>query len=419
MKILFVTPFPPSPPQFGAQARIHGLASELARNHDVSVVSLIDSSFDPGEARAAIGRYAREIVFVPNARASSNAAKRFLQLRSLASRDSYERRLHTLPGLQNALDHILRASPFDVVSLVFPHLAWLCARQAPHGARAPVVILDAHEIAHDLARQLARGGGAARRVYGELNWPKVRREEHDAFRSVDGTYVCSAEDQARLLADVPTARATVVPNGADVAYYRPRADDPAADDHTVVFFGLLSTAPNADAARFLVTDIWPRIAAARPGARCKIIGARPEAVRHLARPGVEIIGPVDDLRPHLASAAVVAVPLRLGGGTRLKIIEAMAMAKPVVSTSLGAEGIASNTDREIVLADGAEAFAAAVVRLLSDRGERTRLGIAARARAVERYTWSSSAARLEGFIEELRRVRPDRSRSAAYAPVAP
>ena len=134
-----------------------------------------------------------------------------------------------------------------------------------------------------------------------------------------------------------------------------------------VYFGLLSTVPNVDGVTHFVQDIWPRIAEAHPEARCKIIGGRPPpSLLALAGPGVELTGFVPDLRPHLAAAAAIVVPLRLGGGTRLKIVEGMAMGKAIVSTTLGAEGIEAVPGRDILIEDQPAAFADAVNRLLAE-----------------------------------------------------
>jgi len=223
-------------------------------------------------------------------------------------------------------------------------------------------------------------------------------EELGTDRNADGVYLCSAADERRLLQEVPEARTTVIPNAADVEFYRPRVDDPKPDGRTVVFFGLLSYAPNVDGVLHFVNDIWPRIAARHPDARCKIIGGSPPpALLALAGPRIEFTGFVPDLRPHLAEAAVVVVPLRLGGGTRLKIVEAMAMGKAIVSTTLGAEGIEAVPDRDIVIADAVESFAASVSGLLGDVDRAAELGRAARRLAEGKYAWSSAARALENF----------------------
>jgi glycosyltransferase involved in cell wall biosynthesis len=204
------------------------------------------------------------------------------------------------------------------------------------------------------------------------------------------------------LAEVPSARTAVVPNAADVEFYRPRPSDPPSDGRTVLFFGLLSTLPNLDGIRWFVQEIWPRIAGASREARLKILGKNaPPAVRALAGPRVEVVGLVEDLRPHLASAAVLVVPLRLGGGTRLKIVEGMAMGKAIVSTTLGAEGIEVQPGRDILIADEPSPFAAEVLRLLEQPQARAELGSSARRLATERYAWTGAAGMLERFYQQI------------------
>ena len=204
---------------------------------------------------------------------------------------------------------------------------------------------------------------------------------------------------------VPGVRTVVIPNAADVDYYQPRPMDPPPDGRTVVYFGLLSTVPNIDAVLYFVQEIWPRIANAHPEARCKIIGGwPPQSLLSLAGPRVELTGFVPDLRPHLAAAAAVVVPLRLGGGTRLKIVEAMAMGKAIVSTTLGAEGIEAVPGRDILIEDQPVAFADAVNRLLAEPSVAARIGQSARRVAVERYAWSAAAEALGGFYRRILEV---------------
>jgi polysaccharide biosynthesis protein PslH len=403
LNILYVSQMPASPPRFGAQARTHGLMTQLARRHDLTAAMLVDDEFDADECRRAMQVYCREVVMVPNPYGREGLAKRLLQIRSLASIQSFERLRVTLPELQASLDRTLRSRRFDVVNLEFPYLGHYDLRQSPPGEKRPAVVVDSHEIAHDLARQFARTAtSVGRRMYAGANWRKLRREELGTYRGADGVYLCSLADERRLLEEAPGVRTAVVPNAADVEYFQPRSTDPRPDGRTVVYFGLLSTIPNIDAVVHFVQDIWPRIAEAHPNARFKIIGGRPPpSLQALAGPRVELTGFVSDLRPHLASAAAVVVPLRLGGGTRLKIVEAMAMGKAIVSTSLGAEGIEAVPGRDILLEDEPEAFANAVLRLLSEPDLGARIGGAARELAVERYGWGEAARTLESFYRQV------------------
>jgi len=403
LSILFVCPLPPSPPRFGAQARMHGLMTQLARRHDLTAIALAESGFDVEECRRAMLDYCREVVLLPNPAGRTGLSKRLLQLRSLASPHSYEYHHYSVPALQSALDRVQRTTRFDVVNLEFPYLAHFRMRGSPPGTPPPPVVIDAHEIAFDLVRQFASSSTSlGRKIYGGLDWRKLRAEEVSAFRSADGVYTCSADDEKRVRAEVPSARTTVIPNAADVEYFQPRPADPPVDGSTIVFFGLLSTVPNIDGVLWFLREIWPRISAAKPEARLKILGkAAPASVLSQAGPRVEVVGFVDDLRPHLASAAAIVVPLRLGGGTRLKIVEGMAMGKAIVSTTLGAEGIDAVPGRDLLLADEPEAFSTAVVQLLEDPAAVARLGRAARTLAVERYAWSVAATTLEQFFRKV------------------
>ena len=403
LNILFVSQMPASPPRFGAQARTHGLMTELARRHDLTAAMMVDDAFDADECRRAMQMYCREVVLVPNPRGRDGIAKRLLQVRSLASTRSFERLRVTLSALQQALDRLLGTRRFDVVNLEFPYLGHYDLRRAPPGQKPPLLVVDSHEIAYDLARQFAAAQGSlGRRIFAGVNWPKLRREELRTYRGADGVYLCSAADERRLLEQVPDACTAVVPNAADVEYYQPRVTDSPPDGRTVVFFGLLSTVPNIDGVTHFAQNIWPRIAAAHPEARFKIIGGRPPpSLMALAGSRVELTGFVSDLRPHLAAASVVVVPLRLGGGTRLKIVEAMAMGKAIVSTTLGAEGIEAVPGRDLLLEDEPAEFANAVNRLLAEPDRAVRIGQSARQMAVDRYGWGGAAQTLEGFYHRV------------------
>jgi glycosyltransferase involved in cell wall biosynthesis len=388
LDILYVSPMPPSPPRFGAQARMHGLGKSLAERHDVTAFSLVDPSFDAEEAQTALRDYCKDVAIFPTP-GGDGGGKRFAQVLSLFSGDSYQRRRFAVPGLQAEFDRLLQARRYDLVFLHFPYLAHYRLRQAPAGTALPAVVIDSHDIGYDLARQVSRSRvGLGRRTFAAFNWKKLAREELSAYREADGVLVCSRADQKRLAADAPTVKTEVIQNAADVDFLKPRPTDPSPDGQTVLFFGLLSTVPNVDGVSFFLKEVWPRIAAARPGARCKIVGAQASAsLLALRGPGVEFTG--------------VVVPLRLGSGTRLKIVEAWAMAKPIVSTTLGAEGIDGVPGRDILIADEPDAFAKATVRILDDPAFAKALGEAGRRLAEERYSWRAAGRALEGFMSSL------------------
>ena len=377
--------------------------NQLAKHHDITAVILVDDEFDIDECRIAMQAYCHDVVLIKNPHSRVGLVKRLLQLRSLASTKSFERLRVMVPEMQQALDKVLLANRFDIVNLEFTFLGHCDLRQAPPGLKLPVMVVDSHNIDYDLARQYARTGGSPlRRLYAEANWRKLRREELRTYRGADGVYLCSVADQQRLLEDIPTARTIVIPNAADVDFYKPRATDPMPDGRTIVFFGLMSYMPNIDGAGYFLKEIWPRIAEANPDARCKIIGGSPPPhLLALAGPQIVFTGFVPDLRPHIAEAAAVVVPLRLGGGTRLKIVEAMAMGKAIVSTTLGAEGIDAIPGRDILIEDDPQLFANAVIKLLAEPESAARIGKAARQLSEARYAWSAAAKTLEQFYREI------------------
>jgi len=403
LNVLLVSPMAPSPPRFGAQARTHGLLTNLAKSHDLSALVLHHDDETPYISGPAMRSYCREVTFVRNPNAAAGWRRRVLQARSWLSRWSYQRHLFAVPAFQVALDHLLGSQRFDLVFVNLPYLAHYRLRRSPPGTLAPSVVIDSHDINYDLARQVAASSAPlGQRLHASLNWRKLAREELTAYKAADGVCVCSAADQKRLAADAPSATTVVIPNAADVEHLQPRPTDPVPDGPTVLFFGLLATVPNVDGVVYFLREIWPLIVAARHDARFVVVGADPApAILAHARPDVTIVGPVDDLRPHLSAAAVVVVPLRLGGGTRLKILESWAMARPVVSTTLGAEGLDALPGRHLLIADDPTAFANAVLRVFREPGLADELSRAGRALVTERYSWRGAAGALETFLGQV------------------
>ena len=205
-----------------------------------------------------------------------------------------------------------------------------------------------------------------------------------------------------MAAEVPTSQFLVVPNGVDCAHFDAlgtRADPP---QDTLLFTGSLAYYPNVDGLHFFMREVFPQICAAVPTVRFLIAGREPPPAitAYAAHPNVEVVADVPDMRDYYAKATVVVVPLRVGGGTRLKILEAMAMAKPVVSTAVGAEGIDVTPGIDIALADDPVEFAGAVVSLLGGQG-RSELAAAGRRLVEQSYDWESIGATLESVYERV------------------
>jgi glycosyltransferase involved in cell wall biosynthesis len=398
MKILFVTPFLPSPPRFGGQRRLDGLMRGLAKRHEVSVLAF--NRTDPWEHSSleATRQYCHEVVTIPNLDLTDNREKRTLQLRSLLSVHSYE---HLLAArrrdFQATLDRMLRAKQYDVVQVEFAQMA--AFRLPAQRASGPIFVLDEHNIEFDILRRTARAAGELpRHVYNSLNWRKLAREERSAWRRVDGITLTSARDEALILGEFPGACTAVVPNGVDVGEFAPVTGSTESD--MLLFFGAINYHPNHDGVTYFIDEVFPKIRQRHPNARFGIVGpgAR-QSVLDRQGNGVEVIGMVDEVGPYIDRAAAVVVPLRIGGGTRLKIVEALAKGKPVISTRLGAEGLDVAHDQHLLLADEPEEFARQVGRVLTDPELAKRLGKEGRALMENKYSWTSIVGGLERFYE--------------------
>jgi glycosyltransferase involved in cell wall biosynthesis len=410
LSVLFVTPFLPSPPTFGAQRRLHELISGVAASNDTSVLSLVDPSEDQEKGIAATEEYCRRVVTVSNpAYHTGHGRKRLQQLASLGSPHSYEWRGHSEGPFGAALEQML-AHRYDVIHFeLAPMAGYAAACSLGHRTR-PILCLDEHNIEYDIVRRTAGvEAGTLRRAYSAIEWRKVRREERHAWSHLDGCTVTSVRDQELLLSDEPTAHTAVVPNGVDLEFFRPsrQPQQPAAQDpQTLLFFGAIDYYPNTDAMLFFLHDALPQLAARYPGLRLCIVGRRPpESILSHRSATVDVTGVVDDVRPWIERADVVIVPLRIGGGTRLKILEAMAMGKAVVSTTLGAEGLDVVPERDLLIADDAEGLVAQVGRLLDDPSLGRRIGASARHLVASRYSWKAAVSRLSTFYGELLEAR--------------
>lgn len=292
-----------------------------------------------------------------------------------------------IPAVRQDVERLLASGHFDLCVADFLS----ATPNVPLGGRVPVVLFE-HNVEHVIWKRLAQAPGPLwRRALLELEWRKMRRYEAAACTRASLTLAVSEADRKLLMATAPAARVAAVETGVDIDYFAPNGwhEKPA----TIVFTGSLDWYPNEDAVLHFVDEILPRVRAHVPGARFVVVGRHPSTkLRQAAEAaGAIVTGTVDDVRPYLAEAAVCIVPLRIGGGTRLKIFEALAMAKPVVSTTIGAEGLPVTSGEHLVLADGAGDFAKAVVTLLRDPDQRQRLAKAGRALVEERFSWGRVA----------------------------
>ncbi len=399
MKILVVTPFLPSPARFGGQRRLDGLLRSLAVKHEISVISFTATDEFKEPSLRATRDYCREVVTFPDMEFVDRRDKRMLQARSLVSRHSFEhllvaRRREFLERLQQMVDF----GQYDIVQVEFVQMAAL--RFGLQKQRRFRTVLDEHNIEFDIVKRTASAEvSAARRLYSTVDWRKLEREERSAWRWFDGVAVTSERDGAILRELEPSTRLAVVPNGADIDHFRPSDAPPEADN--LLFFGAMNYYPNNDGVHYFVNQVFPLIVAKRPSVKLWLVGPAPDDIKALRGPNIEVTDFVDAVEPYIDRASAVVVPLRIGGGTRLKIVEAMAKAKAVVSTRIGAEGIDVVDGESALLADDPEVFAAHVESVLADADLAKRLGASARKLAVDRYSWPALVSGLERFYEQL------------------
>jgi len=254
---------------------------------------------------------------------------------------------------------------------------------------------------------------AAKRRWGlakVLDWieaRRLRRYEEKVLPSFHGAVVCSPEDGASTRTQAPATAIEIIANGADTDYYRPTiaaARSPQRQEPTILLLGTMHYYPNIDATHYFFNAIYPLLRKRYANLRLLIVGHHPPpTIRALDdQPGVTVTGSVDDVRPYFASSSLLAVPLRLGGGTRLKITEAMAAGLPVVSTTIGAQGLAVQHERDLLLADDPSAFGAAIQRLLDDPSLGRRLAEAGRKLVESQYSWQALGQHFAQACEAMR-----------------
>ena len=387
-RVLIVCPEPPAPPTWGFALRVYHLARELGRRNDVSLLTY--DTGDPGRDWEHLGE-----LFTVHRVAARPVSRRRAQLRSLWSRDSFHIGRLRSAAMQRAIQQLTAHARFDVIQV---ESSQMFGFDFPAG---PALVLDEHNIEYDVLARTARvERSPARRLYQRLEQRKVWREEIASWSRASGCVVTSADDQRRLLTEAPSTPTCLVPNGVDLDRFAPV---PAPVDPTgLVFVGSINYRPNTDAVLHCAQRILPLIRRSAGDATLTVVGqGAPPAVRRLDGGAVRVAGMVPDVRPYLASAAVVVVPLRIGGGTRLKVLEALAMGKAVVSTSLGCEGIDVEDGRHLLIADDPAHFAACVLRLLRDQEFARRLGTAGRELVQARYGWATVGERLDAFHAQL------------------
>jgi glycosyltransferase involved in cell wall biosynthesis len=397
MRILWVKMGGLWPATAGGRIRSLRTISELVQRHEVTVLTTHGPQDDP-EGLARQLSDCRQVISVPYD-VPKRGSRRFplVVARSWLSTYPVDFWKWRVPEVRDLVTSFISGGTVDLCVSDFQ----FAAVNVPLGGPTPTVLF-AHNVEYLIWQRLAAIESIPwKRALLEVEWRKVRAREADTCARVNLTLAVSEDDRRRLAALAPAARFASVPTGVDVDYFR---STPGREVPTrLVFSGSMDWQPNEDAVLYFLDAILPRIRTEIPDVSFTVVGRNPTVrLREAAtRSGITVTGTVDDVRPSIDEASVYVVPLRVGGGTRLKIFEALAMSKPVVSTTVGAEGLDLTPGRHCVLADDAESFAREVVSLVRNRGRRDALGAAGRTLVETLYSWRQVAREFETRCEEV------------------
>jgi len=390
----------PYPPHEGALIRSYHTVRLLSQAFDVSAVYFYrkGTSFSKEDRDRALERLGDFGPALAHPIAQEHSRGRLLvdHAKSLLSGRPYTFWMHKSRSFQADMERILDERRIDIVHVDSLDLLSYLPLLGSHP-----VVLSHHNIESSLLRRRAIPEPPIKRGYIGYQAKLVELAERTWAPRVQLNVTVSEADADHLRALAPGAKVVVIPNGVDTREFVPQPTDPSGG---IVFVGGYSWFPNPDGMEYFAQEILPLLRHTHPDVPVRWIGKAPDdAVAKFAALGIEMLGYVDDIRPHVREARCAIVPLRVGGGTRLKILDAWAMGKAVVSTPLGAEGLECHEGDNILLAESPEGFAEAIRRVLDDKDLRARLEHGARATVVEGYDWERLGKRMyESYGEALR-----------------
>ena len=378
----------------GGRLRSFHLLRELSKHHDVTLLTTHGPEEDPEELARQLPD-CRDVCSLPHTPAKKNSGRFFFDLaRSWMSTLPVDLYKNRIKALQTAVNDRLATGRFDLVVADF----LVAMPNVPLDGNMPVLHFS-HNVEYMIWQRLgATEQRLPHRALLALEWRKMRRYELEACRRADFTVAVSEQDREQLGEGLDHPRIGAIATGVDLDYFRV-GDREREAGKEIVFCGSMDWFPNEDAMLHFMEATLPRVREVIPDVTVTIVGRNPsETLRSAARQaGVEVTGTVPDVRPFVHRAAVYIVPLRIGGGTRLKIYEALAMGKAVVSTHIGAEGLPLEEGTHIVRADDPADFAGEVIALLEDPARREALGNAGRALMEERFSWAQVAREFEQY----------------------
>ncbi len=406
LRVLVFDEWIPYPPDSGKRLRTWNILRRLARRHDLALLCYGDSEGQAARVVRSAGIDLHTVAPLPELKGwplySSLLANLFSSLPFSVSK-------HDTRRFREHLRRLVRGNQFDLV-----HCEWTpYAGFAEEFDGVPTMIM-AHNIESQIwARRAKHGRTFLERSYFGLQGRRMASFERRAMERADAVATVTDLDQMHVR-NWGIRSPAIVENGVDLDEFSPSQELPAALE--ILCLSSLDWFPNVDGVNYLIDEVMPLIVARMPAVRLRIVGRRPpkRLQRKIARlPWLDFVGEVSDVRPWLARASVVIVPLRIGGGSRIKILEALAMGKPVVSTTIGAEGLAVSDDTHLLLADSPEELASRTIELLMSPELGARLGEQGRKLVQERYGWDRAADALEAAWFSVCRPRAVEAAPAA------
>lgn len=391
VKILWLKSELLHPVDKGGKIRTYNMLKALRRDHHITYLALDDGTADQQERERA-EEYCHELVCVPH-RVRQKFSPAFYAdlLLNLASPLPYFMSKYRSAQMRRKITEYVEGSRFDVLVCDF----LMPSINVPHQIPCPTVLFQHNVEAMIWERHYKVQTNPLKRAYLYNQWLRTRAFESATCRRFDCVVAVSREDSVTMQNQYNVSSVWDVPTGVDVEYFRPLNTN-HKEAHNLVFTGSMDWLPNEDAIQYFTEQILPRIKKMVPDVRLTVVGRNPSAsLCELSKRDSSIVvtGRVEDVRPFIDRAAAYVVPLRIGGGTRLKIYEAMAMEKPIISTSVGAEGLPVQDGVELLIADDPELFADRVVRVITDETLAHQLGAKAATTVRERFGWSVAAER--------------------------
>jgi sugar transferase (PEP-CTERM/EpsH1 system associated) len=399
MRILWLKTELLHPVDKGGKIRTYQMLKELKRDHEITYLTLDDGSAG-ADARKLASEYCHELDCIRHEQREKFSAGFYFDLATnLSSSLPYAVKKYESNAMREEISRLARQKKFDVIVCDF--LA--PAVNLPAHVDCPVVLFQHNVEAIIWKRHYEVQTNPLKKSYLHRQWRKMERIEQTICQRVDAVVAVSSEDRETLEREYNLEKVYDVPTGVDTDFFRPDANT-RQHENNLVFTGSMDWLPNEDAISFFVAEIMPRIKEKIPGMTLTVVGRNPSnSLLELSKfdPAVIVTGRVEDVRPYMDQAAAYIVPLRIGGGTRLKIYEAMAMEKAIVSTTIGAEGLPVDDGQELLLADSPEAFADTVVKVLTGAKVAAELGQRAAAKVRDEFGWDRVAREFSRICEEV------------------